>query len=84
MEVAIIEKENALLALRIMTALQRHGMSVYQLAQQTHVTLSTIQRICAGEATNPSVWSIAAIAEVLGVSIDYLVRGYRDVPAQED
>lgn len=75
MEVAIIEKDNALLAVRILTLLQREHVTVYELAKRSHIAESALQRICAGKAVNPSVWTIAAIAEVLGVCIDSLVHG---------
>jgi len=32
-----------------------------------------VQRICKGEGKQPSVWTIAAIARALGVSMDDLV-----------
>jgi|SRR5215510_8704971 len=62
----------ALLGLRIMTLLHRQGMSVYMLAKRADVPLRTVQRIVAGEGKQPSVWTIAAIARVLSVSMDDL------------
>ena len=64
----------ALLGLRIMTLLHQQRLSVYMLAKRAEVPLRTVQRIVAGEGKQPSVWTIAAIARVLGVSIDELVR----------
>jgi hypothetical protein len=63
----------ALLGLRIMTLLHRQQKSVYALAKQAGLPVHTVQRICKGEGKQPSVWTIAAIARVLGVSIDELV-----------
>jgi len=57
-----------------MTLLHHQQMSVYMLAKRADVPLRTVQRIVAGEGKQPSVWTIAAIARVLGASIDNLVR----------
>jgi len=63
----------ALLGLRIMTLLHRQQKSVYALAKHAGLPVHTVQRICKGEGKQPSVWTIAAIARVLGVSMDALV-----------
>src|SRR5216683_6683970 len=63
----------ALLGLRIMTLLHRQQKSVYALAKQASLPVKTVQRICKGEGKQPSVWTIAAMARVLGVSMDALV-----------
>jgi transcriptional regulator with XRE-family HTH domain len=63
----------ALLGLRIMTLLHRQQKSVYALARQAGLPVKTVQRICKGEGKQPSVWTIAAMARVLGVSMDALV-----------
>src|SRR5215831_17412282 len=63
----------ALLGLRIMTLLHRQQKSVYALAKHAGLPIHTVQRICKGEGKQPSVWTIAAIARVLGVSMDALV-----------
>src|SRR5262245_59833273 len=75
------ETPAALLALRIMTLLHQQGMSVYMLAKRADVPLRTVQRIVAGEGKQPSVWTIAAIARVLGVSMDTLA-GLPELPAE--
>jgi transcriptional regulator with XRE-family HTH domain len=62
----------ALLGLRIMTLLHRQQKSVYALAKQAGLPVKTVQRICKGEGKQPSVWTIAAIARVLGVRMDDL------------
>jgi transcriptional regulator with XRE-family HTH domain len=79
MEVTIIEKDNLLLGLRILSRLNKERLTMYQLAKRTHIAESAIQRICAGEAKNPGAWTIAAIADVLGVSTDWLL-GREDPP----
>jgi DNA-binding Xre family transcriptional regulator len=63
----------AMLGLRIMTLLHRQQKSVYALAKHAGLPVKTVQRICKGEGKQPSVWTIAAIARVLDVSIDELV-----------
>jgi len=73
MPAAMPDQPEALLALRIMTLLHRQQKSVYALAKHAGVPVKTVQRICKGEGKQPSVWTIAAIARVLGVSIDDLV-----------
>ena len=71
----------ALLGLRIMTLLHRQQKSVYALAKHAGLPVKTVQRICKGEGKQPSVWTIAAIARVLGVSMDDLVGLHEDTQA---
>ena len=80
MATAATETPAAMLGLRIMTLLHHQQMSVYMLAKRAEVPLRTVQRIVAGEGKQPSVWTIAALARVLGVSVDDLIAG----PARED
>jgi plasmid maintenance system antidote protein VapI len=80
MATAATETPAAMLGLRIMTLLHRQQMSVYMLAKRAEVPLRTVQRIVAGDGKQPSVWTIAALARVLGVSVDALIA----VPARED
>ena len=68
----------ALLGLRIMTLLHRQQKSLYALAKQAGLPVKTVQRICKGEGKQPSVWTVAAMAHALGVSLDELVG----LPAQ--
>ena len=70
MPTAMDANPEALLGLRIMTLLHRQQKSVYALAKHTGLPVHTVQRICKGEGKQPSVWTIAAIARVLGVSMD--------------
>ena len=73
MPTAMDTNPEALLGLRIMTLLHRQQKSVYALAKHAGLPVHTVQRICKGGGKQPSVWTIAAIARVLGVSIDELV-----------
>jgi transcriptional regulator with XRE-family HTH domain len=72
MPTAMDANPEALLGLRIMTLLHRQQKSVYALAKHAGLPVKTVQRICKGEGKQPSVWTIAAIARVLGVSMDDL------------
>ncbi len=81
MPAAMPDHPEALLALRIMTLLHRQQKSIYALAKHAGVPVKTVQRICKGEGKQPSVWTIAAIARVLGVSIDDLVGVPEAAPA---
>src|SRR2546427_12711051 len=74
------DNPEALLGLRIMTLLHRQQKSVYALAKHAGLPVHTVQRICKGEGKQPSVWTIAAIARALGVSMDDLVG----LPEHED
>src|SRR2546428_1756516 len=73
MPTAMDTNPEALLGLRIMTLLHRQQKSVYALAKHAGLPVHTVQRICKGGGKQPSVWTIAAIARVLGVSMDELV-----------
>ena len=73
MATAMDDNPEALLGLRIMTLLHRQQKSVYALAQHAGLPVHTVQRICTGAGKQPSVWTIAAIARLLGVSMDELV-----------
>src|SRR5215467_7450073 len=76
------ETDNATrLGLRLMTLLHQQQKSVYALAKGAGVPLKTVQRICKGEGKQPSVWMLAAIARVLGVSMDELVGLHEDAQA---
>ena len=78
MPTTIDDNPEALLGLRIMTLLHRQQKSVYALAKHAGLPVKTVQRICKGEGKQPSVWTIAAIARVLGVSMDELVGLHED------
>ena len=70
MPTVMADNPEALLGLRIMTLLHRQQKSVYALAKHAGLPVKTVQRICKGEGKQPSVWTIAAMARVLGVSMD--------------
>jgi len=70
------EHQQALLGLRLMTAVQRQGLSVYALAKRAQLPVSTVQKICAGAGKQPSFWTLVALANALGLSLDTLA-GHR-------
>ena len=77
-----MEHQQALLGLRLMTALQRQGLSVYELAKRAQLPVSTVQKICAGAGKQPSFWTLVALASVLELSLDTLAgRDSTDAPA---
>ena len=62
-----------LLGERIRKARLRYGMSQAELARRIKVSLNTMNKIEAGETPDPRASRIKAIADVLGVSADYLL-----------
>jgi transcriptional regulator with XRE-family HTH domain len=62
-----------LLGDRIRKARTRYGMSQAELARRIKVSLNTMNKIEAGETPDPRASRIKAIADVLGVSADYLL-----------
>jgi|SRR6266508_1288845 len=81
MPTVMADNPEALLGLRIMTLLHRQQKSVYALAKHAGLPVKTVQRICKGEGKQPSVWTIAAMARVLGVSMDELVGLHEETQA---
>jgi plasmid maintenance system antidote protein VapI len=81
MPTVMADNPEALLGLRIMSLLHRQQKSVYALAKHAGLPVKTVQRICKGEGKQPSVWTIAAMARVLGVSMDDLVGLHEETQA---
>lgn len=79
MAAQIGDKQEALLGLRVMLALEQRKWGVHQLAKQSRVPLSAVQRICRGQGKQPSLWTIVQLATTLEVSLDYLA-GRTDDP----
>jgi repressor LexA len=57
----------------------RYGMSQAELARRIKVSLNTMNKIEAGETPDPRASRIRAIADVLGVSTDYLLGREEEV-----
>jgi hypothetical protein len=62
----------AVLALRVLTLMHQRGLSVRNLVKQSGIALSGVQDIIAGKRNHVSVWTVYALADVFGVSLDYL------------
>ena len=73
MSYTIAEKDDALLGLRVFTAMHHHQLSIPKLAKAAHLPLSAVQKIVAGKGKQPSVWTIAALADALDTSVDFLI-----------
>src|SRR5262245_24530058 len=73
MTAATHDNPEVLLGLRIMTLLHRQRKTVYALAKSSGVPLHTVQKICNGESPRPGLWTVAALARALGVTLDSLV-----------
>jgi phage repressor protein C with HTH and peptisase S24 domain len=55
--------------------MKRVGINARELSQRANVGRSFIYDILNGKSTNPTTRKIAAVADVLGVSVPYLVNG---------
>jgi transcriptional regulator with XRE-family HTH domain len=67
------QEMSELLGERIRKARIRYGMSQAELARRIKVSLNTMNKIEAGDTPDPRASRIKAIADVLGVSADYLL-----------
>jgi transcriptional regulator with XRE-family HTH domain len=57
---------------RIRKARQRYGMSQTELAKRVGISKTAMNQIEMGETLDPRLSRIRAIADILGVSMDYL------------
>jgi transcriptional regulator with XRE-family HTH domain len=62
---------------------EKRRLSQQELAAKAQLSYQTLWRIERGEQGNPSVFTIRAIANVLGVSIDYLAGLYEDKDSEQ-
>ncbi len=70
------------LGARIRRTRLRYGMSQAELSRRIGVSLTTMNKIEAGETPDPRASRIKAIADVLRVSTDFLL-GRKDDPENE-
>lgn len=70
-----MKAHNHLLIDRLKKEMKRVGVNARELSHQANVGRSFIYDILNGKSTNPTTKKIAAVAEVLGVSVPYLVNG---------
>jgi len=71
--IRIIEKDAALLGLRVTDLMRRRGLGLRELARNAGVPLSTLQKVCGGVGVQTSIWTMAALADTLNTSVDYLI-----------
>lgn len=60
------------IATNLRKARERAHLSVYELAREAHVPASVIYRIENGEAQDPRISTLTALADALGLSLDQL------------
>lgn len=60
---------------RLKHAMGRYGVNASALAERANVGSSFVYDILNGKSTNPTTKKLSAIAEVLGVSVSYLLYG---------
>lgn len=54
--------------------LEERNISVNKLAKEAYVPVSNIYKIVQGKNLNPGVYTVKAIADCLGVTIDELLK----------
>lgn len=64
---------------RIKARRKSHGLSQGKLARRADMDQSLLCRIESGDTKNPGINAVAALAQVLGCSIDYLYGLSEDV-----
>lgn len=71
----VTQNINHQLVSRLRTQMLRKGLNPKTLAERAKVGRSFVYDILSGKSTNPTSTKIAAIAEELGVSVQYLLSG---------
>ena len=69
---------------RIRRVRLRYGMSQAELARRIKISGNSLNKIEAGETPDPRASRIKAIADVLGVTTDYLLRGEDDTESEHE
>ena len=64
--------------LRIKKAKADRGLTNEELSKQSGVALGTINKILSGNTREPKLPAIMAVADALGVSVDYLIYGQHE------
>ena len=54
--------------------LRERNISIYKLSKEADVPVSNIYKIIQGKNLNPGVYTVKAIADYLGITIDDLVK----------
>jgi transcriptional regulator with XRE-family HTH domain len=71
------------LTAKIRQGMERLGINQAELARRSGITRSALTQILAGDRRNPTTPVLMSIAEVLGVSVDYLI-GKSEISEIED
>ncbi len=69
------KSQNSLMIERLKKEMGRIGFNARQLAVEAAVGQSFVYDVLSGKSCNPTTNKLAAVAEVLGVSVPYLVNG---------
>lgn len=56
--------------------LKQQGKSQRWLSRETGIDVASISHYCAGDRSDPSLWSAVRICMALGISMDDLVQGW--------
>lgn len=70
-----MKTRNGMLVERLKHEMNRLGVNARQLATEASVGQSFVYDVLSGKSGNPTTSKLAAVAEVLGVSVPYLVNG---------
>jgi len=73
-------KQAKLLADRIKALRNRLNLTQEQLSQKSGISVYTISRLERGERVDPSVFTVDALAQTLGTTVDGLLHGPRNAP----
>lgn len=67
---------------RVARIREERRLSQQELAARAHLSYPTLWRIERGTQGKPSVFTVGAIARVLGVTVDFLVGMYEDTDSE--
>lgn len=73
------DKINKALVVRLKGAMNKKGINARLLAERAQVGPSFVYDILNGKSANPTGSKLLAVAEVLGVSVPYLLSGFKAV-----
>lgn len=59
---------------RLRTILKETNISIHKLSKEADIPVSNIYKIIQGKNSNPGVYTVKAIADYLGITIDELVK----------
>ena len=59
---------------KIKRLLKERNISIHKLAKEANIPVSNIYKITQGKNLNPGVYTVKAIADYLGITIDELVK----------